>query len=83
MHTNRKEWLVSRLGRGGQTGRGLPGTALVRADAEVLEMMVVRVALNGEALRPVAGHVTTVTFMLCVFYHNNKKREGREPQDTL
>lgn len=25
-------------------GRGLPGTALVRADAEVLEMMVVRVA---------------------------------------
>ena len=44
MHTNRKERLVSRLGRGGQTGRGLPGTALVRADAEVLEMMVVRVA---------------------------------------
>ena len=29
---------------GGQTGRGLPGTALVLADAEVLEMTVVRVA---------------------------------------
>ena len=29
--------------------------------------------MNREALRPVAGHVTTVTFMLCIFYHNKKK----------
>ena len=38
--------------------------------------------MNREALRPVAGHVTTVTFMLCIFYHN-KKKEVKEPQDTL
>lgn len=30
----------------------------------------------GKPLRPVAGHVTMVTFMLCVFYHNEKKEGG-------